>query len=105
MALGGDASGSTEFAARLERQREQVELCRKDLAMTESAQHMYEKFRERSRTKDACQFCRRGFCSAAERTTFEESVERLIVKIPAFLEDTRRQFNEARGELSRLEAQ
>jgi DNA repair protein RAD50 len=102
---GGASSGAADFVGRLEKQREQVELYRKDLAMTESAQHMYEKFREKSRTKDACQFCRRGFCSAADRNAFEESVERLIVKIPSFLEESRRRLGDAQAELSRLEGQ
>lgn len=101
---GGDMSGAVDFAARLEKHREQVELLRKDVAMTESAQHMYEKFREKSRAKDACQFCRRGFCTSADRNAFEESVERLIVKIPSFLEESRRRFGEAQAELGRLEA-
>lgn len=101
----GMPSGSADFKARYAAQREQVELARKDLAMTESAQHMYEKFREKSRAKNACQFCRRNFCTAADRTAFEDSVEKLIVKIPAFLEESRRRVTEATEELSRLDAQ
>merc|ERR1719265_1986256 len=73
--------------------------------MTESAQHMYEKFREKSRAKNACQFCRRGFCTSEDKAAFEDSVERLIVKIPSFLEESRRRLNSAQDELGRLEAQ
>lgn len=102
---GPGGSGASEFRARLAAQREQVELGRKDLAMTESAQHMYEKFREKSRTKNACQFCRRAFCDQSERNAFEECVERLIVKIPMFLEESRKRFDESQGELNRLDAQ
>lgn len=95
-----------DFVTRLTAQREQVELARKDLAMTESAKHMYEKFREKSRHKNACQFCRRGFKpDTEERNLFEESVEKLIVKIPQFLEESNRRLKEAQDELSRLDAQ
>jgi len=73
--------------------------------MTESAQHMYEKFREKSRAKDACQFCRRGFCTAEDRNTFEESVERLIVKIPQFLEETKARLDASNKELMHLDGQ
>jgi len=103
--VGGASLGMGDFAARLATQREQVELARKDLAMTESAQHMYEKFREKSRSKNACQFCRRCFDTSADKQAFEESVERLIVKIPAFLEESRRRLQEASDELSRFDAQ
>eukprot|EP00971_Amphidinium_carterae_P141619 2805862-Amphidinium_carterae.1 len=80
MSIGGAASNASasDFQARLATQREQVELARKDLSMTESAQHMYDKFREKSRAKHACQFCRRPFAGAGDLATFEESVERLI---------------------------
>merc|ERR1719188_1240686 len=85
----GAADANAEFQGRLAAQREQVELARKDLAMTESAKHMYEKFREKSRAKNACQFCRRGFTpDTNERQMFEDSVEKLIVKIPEFLEQS-----------------
>lgn len=102
-AAGADAA--SDFKGRLAKQREMVEMCRKDLAMTESAQHMYEKFREKSRNKNACQFCRRNFCDQSERNAFEESVEKLIVKIPQFLEDTHKRFDEANKEMNNLEAQ
>mmetsp|Transcript_21623 Transcript_21623/g.40067 ORF Transcript_21623/g.40067 Transcript_21623/m.40067 type:complete len:1328 (-) Transcript_21623:167-4150(-) len=103
--LGVASAGASDFQSRLASQREQVELSRKDLAMTESAQHMYEKFREKSRTKNACQFCRRGFCTAEDKAAFEDSVERLIVKIPSFLEESRRRLTQAQEDLARLEAQ
>lgn len=102
---GPGATGAAEFQARLAAQREQVELGRKDLAMTESAQHMYEKFREKSRAKNACQFCRRAFGDLAEKNTFEEAVERLITKIPTFLEQSRKRLDESQTELMRLDAQ
>jgi len=98
-------AGAGDFAARLSKQREQVELARKDLAMTESAKHMYEKFREKSRAKNACQFCRRCFSTDSDLSTFEDSVERLIVKIPAFLEESHRRLGEAQDEHNRLDAQ
>eukprot|EP00927_Polykrikos_kofoidii_P032197 TRINITY_DN27501_c0_g1_i1.p1 TRINITY_DN27501_c0_g1~~TRINITY_DN27501_c0_g1_i1.p1 ORF type:complete len:1388 (-),score=286.67 TRINITY_DN27501_c0_g1_i1:222-4232(-) len=97
--------GMSDFNSRLATQRDQVELARKDLAMTESAQHMYERFREKSRAKNTCQFCRRCFETPAEKGAFEDSVEKLIVKIPAFLEESRRRLMEAQEELSRLDAQ
>lgn len=103
--IGVASAGATDFQSRLASQREQVELARKDLAMTESAQHMYEKFREKSRTKNACQFCRRNFCTADDKAAFEDSVERLIVKIPSFLEESRRRLNDAQEELARLDSQ
>jgi len=98
-------AGASDFAARFSQQREQVELARKDLAMTESAKHMYEKFREKSRAKNACQFCRRCFSTEADLSTFEDSVERLIVKIPAFLEESHRRLGDAQDELTRLDGQ
>lgn len=98
-------TGAADFTGRLTKQKEQVELARKDLAMTESAKHMYEKFREKSRAKKACQFCRRSFCTDADLSTFEDSVERLIVKIPAFLEESHRRLGEAQDELTRLDSQ
>lgn len=103
---GGLGGASGDFSARLAAQREQVELARKDLAMTESAKHMYEKFREKSRAKSACQFCRRAFApGTSERDMFEESVEKLIVKIPQFLEESHRRLREAQDKLQRLDAQ
>jgi len=102
---GASLSAASDFTSRLSAQREQVELARKDLAMTESAQHMYEKFREKSRAKNACQFCRRSFGCTADLTAFEDTVERLIVKIPAFLEESRRRLREAQEELTRLDGQ
>lgn len=105
VAGAGSGVGATDFPARLAAQREQVELARKDLAMTESAKHMYEKFREKSRAKNACQFCRRCFMTPTDLSTFEDSVERLIVKIPAFLEESHRRLGDAQEELSRLDAQ
>mmetsp|Transcript_54623 Transcript_54623/g.127723 ORF Transcript_54623/g.127723 Transcript_54623/m.127723 type:complete len:1324 (+) Transcript_54623:61-4032(+) len=107
MSIGGAASNASasDFQARLATQREQVELARKDLSMTESAQHMYDKFREKSRAKHACQFCRRPFAGAGDLATFEESVERLIVKIPSFLEESTRRLQGAQDELQRLERQ
>jgi len=66
---------------------------------------MYEKFREKSRAKNACQFCRRGFVTGPDRAAFEESVERLIVKIPAFLDMSRQRLSEAQDDLTRLESQ
>jgi len=102
-AAEGDASA--DFAARLAAQQEQVALARKDLSMTESAKHMYEKFRDKSRGKNTCQFCRRPFCTGDELAAFEDTVERLIVKIPAFLEESTRRFDEAQAELLRLDAQ
>lgn len=104
-ATAASAGGMAEFASRLSAHKEQVELARKDLAMTESAQHMYEKFREKSRSKHACQFCRRAFAADSELATFEETVERLIIKIPAFLEESRRRLAEAQEELNRLDSQ
>jgi len=102
---GAVAGGKSEFTAKLAAQREQVELARKDLAMTESAKHMYDKFREKSRAKNACQFCRRAFAADSnERLLFEESVEKLIVKIPQFLEQSSRHLQDAQDELARLEA-
>jgi len=102
--VGGATGAAVDFSARLAAQREQVDLARKDLAMTESAKHMYEKFREKSRAKNACQFCRRCFDSPTDRSTFEDTVERLIVKIPAFLEESHRRLTEAQDEMTRLEA-
>merc|ERR1719414_936514 len=102
-ATGGAVTA--DFSTQLGKQRDLVELARKDLAMTESAKHMYEKFREKSRAKNACQLCRRCFDTAADRNTFEEAVERLIVKIPAFLEQTNRRMGEAQDELTRLDGQ
>lgn len=105
-AAGSGVTGKNDFIARLNSQREHVELARKDLAMTESASHMYEKFREKSRSKNACQFCRRPFAAGtSERDMFEESVEKLLVKIPQFLEESRRRLKESQDELQRLEAQ
>lgn len=102
---GAIVGGKNEFSTRLAAQREQVELARKDLAMTESAKHMYDKFREKSRAKNACQFCRRAFApDSNERLLFEESVEKLIVKIPQFLEQSSRHLQEAQDELARLES-
>nr|USW07897.1 DNA repair protein RAD50 [Crypthecodinium cohnii] len=100
------ASSKQEYVNRINQQREQVELARKDLAMTESAKHMYEKFREKSRSKNACQFCRRSFrADTEERHVFEESVEKLIVKIPQFLEESHRRLKDTQDELAKLEAQ
>lgn len=94
----------SDFQVKLQQAREQVNLARKDLAMTESAQHMYEKFRDKSRSKNACQFCRRGFDTEASRNEFENSVERLIVKIPSFLEESKRRETEVQTELDNCEA-
>eukprot|EP00931_Biecheleriopsis_adriatica_P053402 TRINITY_DN31239_c0_g2_i1.p1 TRINITY_DN31239_c0_g2~~TRINITY_DN31239_c0_g2_i1.p1 ORF type:complete len:1325 (-),score=377.28 TRINITY_DN31239_c0_g2_i1:18-3992(-) len=94
-----------EFNNRLEETKQQVELARKDVAMTESAKHMYEKFREKSRSKNACQFCRRPFCVDGDRANFEETVEKLIVKIPAFLEGSQARLREIQSEQTKLEAQ
>mmetsp|Transcript_28827 Transcript_28827/g.67107 ORF Transcript_28827/g.67107 Transcript_28827/m.67107 type:complete len:1326 (-) Transcript_28827:154-4131(-) len=108
MSIGGGQPASAcanDFNLKLSNQREQVELARKDLSMTESAQHMYEKFREKSRSKNACQFCRRAFAGDGDLATFEESVERLIVKIPSFLEESSKRLNGAQDELQRLEKQ
>jgi len=100
--LGG--GGHAEFLARITAQRELVENMRKDVAMTESAKHMYEKFREKSLTKNTCQFCRRGFNSEEDSARFEETVHKLIEKIPTYLEESHRRMGEAREELNRLEA-
>jgi len=106
VACGAVAGGRNEFNTKLNAQRDQVELARKDLAMTESAKHMYDKFREKSRAKNACQFCRRAFCAETnDRQMFEDSVEKLIVKIPEFLDQSSRHLKEAQDSLQRLESQ
>jgi len=103
---GASISGASgDFKTRLDEAKQQVELARKDLAMTESAKHMYEKFREKSRTKNTCQFCRRCFHEDSDRALFEETVEKLIVKIPAFLEGSQARLREAQNEQQRLEQQ
>ncbi|CAE8675871.1 unnamed protein product [Polarella glacialis] len=84
---GGDAtSAMADFNSTLAHKKNEVELARKDLAMTESAKHMYDKFRERSRQKNACQFCKRTFQNENDIAGFEDSVDKLVGKIPDFLE-------------------
>lgn len=94
-----------EFSVVHNAKREQLEVCKKDLAMTESASHMYEKFAERSRKKDACQFCRGSLADENSRLMFEDSVQQLSARIPHFLQDTRQRCSAASAELSLIEAQ
>eukprot|EP00929_Paragymnodinium_shiwhaense_P029781 TRINITY_DN17002_c0_g1_i1.p1 TRINITY_DN17002_c0_g1~~TRINITY_DN17002_c0_g1_i1.p1 ORF type:complete len:1332 (+),score=479.23 TRINITY_DN17002_c0_g1_i1:114-4109(+) len=96
--------GVEEYQNRLAEQRHTVEMARKDLSMTESAQHMYEKFRDKSRAKNTCQFCRRCFDTPESANIFEESVEKLISKIPNFLEESKQRLEEAQATLQALEA-
>ena len=73
--------------------------------MTESAKHMYEKFREKSRSKNICQFCKRGFCGEGDLATFEDAMEKLIAKIPGFLESSQQKLQEVQAQEAALEAQ
>ncbi|CAJ1405076.1 unnamed protein product [Effrenium voratum] len=99
------SSGAAEFKARLHEVKQQIELARKDVSMTESAKHMYEKFREKSRSKNICQFCKRGFHGAGDLATFEDAMEKLIAKIPGFLESSHQKLNEVQSQEASLEAQ
>ena len=101
----GHGSAGAEFKARLQDVRAQIELARKDVSMTESAKHMYEKFREKSRSKNICQFCKRGFCGDSELATFEDAMEKLIAKIPGFLESSYQKLSEVQAQETALESQ
>ena len=99
------SSAAAEFKARLQDVKQQIELARKDVSMTESAKHMYEKFREKSRSKNICQFCKRGFCGASDLATFEDAMEKLIAKIPGFLESSQQKLSEVQAQEASLESQ
>ncbi|CAE7237912.1 RAD50 [Symbiodinium sp. CCMP2456] len=99
------SSAASEFKARLQDVKQQIELARKDVSMTESAKHMYEKFREKSRSKNICQFCKRGFCGEGDLATFEDAMEKLIAKIPGFLESSQQKLKEVQLQEAALEAQ
>ena len=98
-------SAASEFKARLQDIKSQIELARKDVSMTESAKHMYEKFREKSRSKNSCQFCKRAFCGEGDLATFEDAMEKLIAKIPGFLESSHQKLTEVQSQEAALETQ
>lgn len=98
-------SAASEFKARLQDIKSQIELARKDVSMTESAKHMYEKFREKSRSKNSCQFCKRAFCGEGDLATFEDAMEKLIAKIPGFLESSHQKLAEVQSQEAALETQ
>jgi len=95
---------ASQLAQRLASQKALVDVHTRDYAMTDAANHMYEKFSEKSRAKGACQFCRKDFSSDACRARFEDSVERLRCRLPQFLEDTRSRCEAANTTLAALEA-
>ena len=99
------SSAANEFKARLQDVKQQIELARKDVSMTESAKHMYEKFREKSRSKNICQFCKRAFCGDGDIATFEDAMEKLIAKIPGFLESSHQKLSEVQSQETALESQ